>query len=431
MRVAVRRLALPAVGATLLQGLFNIIDMFWVGQGLGPAALAGVGTSGFVVWAILSLAEMPSVGLTAVASRRWGESDRSAAAAAGYQAFLLSVAASLVVGLVGLATLWPVFDMMNTAPDVTAAGAGYLAIYLAGCPVVFVYFAMDAAFRAAGDTRTPLQLLVVALAANAVLDPLLILGPGALPALGVQGAALATIVTRAVACVIGFRLLARRGMLRRAPPQVAVMGRIAWIGLPVSIGGVAFSLVYVFLARFTAEFGTAGLAALSIGHRIESLSFLTCLGFGIAAATAVGQNLGAGHVDRAVRSGHAALGYATIVMSAIGAAFLLVPDELVALFTDDPEVIRHGTAYLRIVAVAQLFMALELTLQVAMEGAGYTIPPMVAGILLTSSRLPLAAWLRGPLGLVGIWWTISLTAVARGAVMWILWSRGTWKARAL
>lgn len=420
---------MPAVGATLLQGLFNIVDTFWVGRGLGPVALAGIGTGGFVVWAILSLAEIPSVGLTAVASRRWGEGDDRAASEAGTQALALSLISSAVVGAGALLSLGALFAIMRTPAEVTAAGTDYLVTYLAGAPFVFAYFVMDAAFRASGDTRTPLRILVVALAANAVLDPLFILGFGPVPALGVEGAALATIVTRAGGCAIGFRELVRRGLLRGCRPEAGPMSSIGKIGLPVGIGGLVFCLVYIGLTSFTSQFGTAGLAALSVGHRIESLSYLACLGFGFAAATSIGQNLGAGHADRAVRSGHAALAYAIALMGAIGLAFLLIPNELIGVFSDDPGVIADGAAYLRIVAVAQLFMALELVLQIAMEGAGYTLPPMFAGIGLTTLRLPLAWWLSGPLGLAGIWWAISSTSIARGLAMAAIWRRGTWRRR--
>jgi putative MATE family efflux protein len=401
--------------------------MFWVGRGLGSAALAGVGTASFVVWAILSLAEMPSVGLTAVASRRWGEQDDQGAKEAGYQALGLAILAAVVVGVGGLLTLGPMFVLMDTPPEVTIHGTNYLLIWLAGAPIVFAYFAMDATFRAAGDTRTPLRILLVALALNALLDPLLILGLGPFPALGTAGAALATVLTRTGSMLIGYALLRKRRLICRTRLSASLMRKIAWIGLPVSAGGVAFSLIYILLTRITSQFGTAGLAALGVGHKIESLSFLACIGFGIAAATAVGQNLGAGQPERAIEAGRAALKDALIMMSVIGAAFLIFPEQLMLLFTTDPAIVEAGVAYLRIVAVAQLFMAFELVLQIAMEGAGYTILPMVSGITLTSLRLPLALWLRGPLGLAGIWWAISVTAIARGAVMVVIWRSGTWR----
>lgn len=424
-----RRLAGPAVAATLFQGLFNVVDTFWVGRGLGPAALAGVSTAGFAVWLVISICELPAVGLTAVASRRWGEGRPEDSARAVYQALLLGLLGAATLGAVGLAGLPGLFVLMDTPGDVTLHGGRYLGTYLVGIPIVFSYFVMDAAFRAAGDTRTPFLLLAASLAANAVLDPLLILGPGPLPRLETQGAALATLITRAAGCAIGFELLRRRGWIRRAAPEIRLLARMAWIGLPVAAGGAVFSLVYILLTRLTSDFGTAALAALGVGHKVESLSYMACIGFGLSAATVVGQNLGAGMPDRAAAAGREALRYALMVTAAVGLAFLLVPGALVGVFTTDPAVIEAGSSYLRIIAVAQVFMAVELVLQIAMEGAGHTVPPMVATVVLTTARLPLAAALRGPLGLAGIWWAISLTAVARGAAMAGIWRRRRWAER--
>lgn len=428
---AVLRLAGPAVAAALFQTLFNLTDTFWVGRGLGPEALAGISTGGFAVWTVLALAHLPSTGLTAVASRRHGERKRGRAAGAAYQALLLALALSLVVGLVGLWALWGLFDLMATPPAVTVEGAGYLSVYLAGVPVVFAYFVMDAAFRAAGDTRTPFWLLALAVVLNLALDPAFILGWGPLPALGIQGAALATLVTRGLGCGIGFLVLARRGLIARVRPDLLRMEPLARVGLPVAAGGAVFSLVYILLTRFTSEFGTSALAALGVGHRVESLSYMACVGFGAAAATAVGQNLGAREPARARRSGRAATGFAAAVTGAVGIAFLVAPAPIMEAFTSDPAVVRDGVSYLRVVSVAQLFMAFHLVLESAMSGAGYTLLPMAASILLTVSRLPLAAFLSGVIGLVGIWWAISGTAVARGVVVAWIWRRGRWRERRL
>ncbi len=413
----------------MLQGLFNVVDTFWVGRGLGPVALAGVSTAGFTVWLLLSMAELSGVGLTAVASRRYGERKPREAAAAVYQAFWLAVGLSAVLGALGLFVLSPLFRLMATPTQVTVEGASYLAVYLAGAPIVFTYFVMEAAFRSAGDTRTPLLLLAVSLGLNTLLDPLLILGIGPFPMMGIQGAALATLVTRAAGCFVGYRWLVRRGLVVRAVPSVRPILKMALIGLPVAAGGALFSFVYIVLTRFTSRFGTAALAALGVGHKVESLGYMACIGFGLAAATAVGQNLGAGSKQRALLAGRVANGYAVALMALVGLALLLVPGHLMAVFTEDAAVIAAGTSYLRIVAVAQVFMALEIVLQMAMEGAGYSLIPWIPSSVLTLLRLPLAPLLSRPLGLAGIWWTISGTAVARGiAAAWI-WRRGHWMDR--
>ncbi len=415
----------------LLQALFNVTDTFWVGRGLGADALAGVSTGGFAVWMVLALASLASTGLTAVASRRHGEGAGGRAARAAYQATALALLLSVAVGAAGLWGLDLLFDVMATPPAVTVEGAGYLAVYLSGVPVVFLYFVMDAAFRAAGDTRTPFRLLALAVVLNLALDPLLILGWGPVPSLGIRGAAAATLLTRGVGCALGFVLLARRGLIARDRPRRRVLGRLASVGLPVAASGFVFSLVYVVLTRFTSQFGTSALAALGVGHKLESLSYMVCLGFGVAAATSVGQNLGAGSPDRAGRSGETATAYATAAGALVAVVFLVWPEAVMAVFTDDPGVVRDGSAYLRIVAVAQLFMGLDLVLESAMSGAGYTLLPMAASVLLTVARLPLAVGLSAVMGLAGIWWTISGTAVARGAAMAWIWRRGRWRQRTL
>lgn len=386
-------------------------------------------TAGFTVWLILAIAELPAVGLIAVASRRHGEGRHDDAVRAVYEAFWLGIGVAFAVGGVGLVGLPGLFAIMGTDAEVTAQGAAYLAVYLAGAPVVFSYFVMDSAFRAAGDTRTPLILLAVSLGLNMVLDPLLILGIGVFPRLGIQGAALATLVTRTVGCLLGFRWLVARRLAGRSRARAGQMWDMARIGLPVAAGGATFSVVYILLTRITSEFGTPALAALGVGHKVESLSYMTCVGFGMAAATAVGQNMGAGDRGRAELAGRLATRYAVMVTGAVGLAFLLVPGPLVGLFTHDPDVIRAGSSYLRIVSIAQLFMALEMVFQMGMEGAGYTAPGMIASVVLTVLRLPLALVLRGPLGVAGIWWSISATAIGRGAAVGWIWRLGRWKLR--
>ncbi len=377
------------------------------------------------------MAELASVGLTAVASRRHGERRPDRAAIAVYRAFWLGLSLSVVIGVAGLLMLWPLFQLMATPSEVTVQGSSYLAVYLAGAPIVFTYFVMEAAFRSAGDTRTPLVLLAVSLGLNTVLDPLLILGIGPFPRLEIQGAALATLVTRAAGCLVGYRWLVQRGLVKRAMPSLRPILQMAWIGLPVAAGGALFSFVYIVLTRFTSKFGTAALAALGVGHKVESLSYMACIGFGLAAATAVGQNLGAGSKERAVASGRVATMYAAALTGLAGLAFLLVPEHLMSVFSSDPEVIAAGTSYLRIVAVAQVFMALEIVLQMSMEGAGYSLVPWIPSSILTLLRLPLAPLLSRSMGLAGIWWTISGTGVVRGiAAAWI-WRRGRWMDRTI
>ena len=421
------RLALPAVASSLLTLAFLLVDLFWVGRMLGPAALAAVSTAGFAVWIIAALAEMVAVGLTAVVARRHGEGAHDAAAVVAGSTLVLGVALGLVVGLGGQLLVPSLFAVMHTPPEVTALGTRYLSTYLLGAPLVFGFFAAEASFRAAGDTRTPLALLATSVALNLVLDPLLITGAGPLPQLGIAGAASSAILTRGGVLAAGFAILVRRRLIR--------LGRLDWraalqaarIGLPVAFTGVFFSLVYIGLTRITTRFGVPALAALGIGHKLEGLSYMVATGFGLASAAIVGQNMGAGRTDRARRAGWVTSGWASGAGAVVALAFVFLPTVMIGLFTTDAAVVEAGSLYLRAMALAQITMGLEIVLEASLGGAGYTLQPMLWNGLFTASRIPLAAWLAGLMGVAGVWWAIGVTAAARGIAMAVLWKLGRWQ----
>jgi len=427
----IRRLALPAVASNVLMTVFASVDAFWVGTRIGARGLAAVSTAVFWIWMVISVAEMVSVGLTAVAARRHGERRPEEAARVVGEALTFAVALGLGVGVAGALSVEHLFALMQTPPEVTALGRNYLRVYFMGAPLIYGYFAIDAAFRAAGDTRTPFTLLLVSTACTLVLDPVLILGLVGAPRLGIVGAAIALVLTRGGAFVAGVMLLHRRGLMR--------VGRIAWptvrsvarIGLPTALTGVMFSLIYVALTRTTTRFGTPALAALGIGHRVESWLYTVGIGFGAAAAAIVGQNLGARRIDRAERAGWVTLGYATAPALLAAAAALVIPDRLAGLFTTEPAVIGVAAHYLRIGALADLTVCAEVVLEGALGGAGHTVPPMLTSTALTALRIPLAWWAADRWGVDGIWWVISLTATARGIAMIILWRAGGWKHKSV
>jgi putative MATE family efflux protein len=425
------RVALPSVASALLMTLFTSVDAFWVGTRIGPTGLAAVSTSVFWIWMLIALAEMVAVGLTAVAARRHGQRRPDEAARAVGDALLFALALGIVVAIAGLLVVDWMFAVMHTSPDVTALGKRYLTAYLAGCPFIFGYFAIDAAFRASGDTRTPFLLLLVSVIAALVLDPVLILGLGPAPPLGIAGAAIATILTRGSVFVLGLALLTRRSMIRLAGPVGRAIPAIARVGVPTAATGVIFSLIYVLMTRTTTQFGTPALAALGIGHRVESWAYMVGVGFGAAAAAIVGQNLGAGLVKRAERSGWITTGFASVVGIVAAVVEIVFAEEFSSLFTDDPAVIAVSASYLRICALSQAFVGAELVLEGALGGSGHTLPPMLTSTTLTALRIPLAAWAASRWGMDGIWWVICLTATARGIAMMVLWRLGRWKRKSL
>jgi putative MATE family efflux protein len=401
-----------------------------VGRTLGADALAAVSLASYVVWVIVSIGELVGVGLTAVAARRHGEGDPASAARATGTALAMAVALGVVVGAGGVLGLAPVLELMDATGPVAELAREFLVVQLVGAVLIYGYFVVTAAFRSAGDTRTPFLLLGASVLLNLVLDPIMILGWGPVPALGVYGAALATVLTRGLGLLAGLELLHRRGGIALAF-TVAVARTIARIGLPTMLTGVLFSLVYMLLVRIVGRFGTPAIAALGVGHKIEGISYMICIGFGLAAETLVGQNLGAGRPERARRAGWLTTRLASVPAWALAALFLAVPGALVGVFTDDPGVIRDGSLYLRAAAVAQLAMAFETVLEGGLTGAGYTLLPMIAVVGISALRIPLADLVAGPFGLEGIWWMLALTAMARAAAMTSLWQWGRWeRARA-
>ncbi|HTT68476.1 MAG TPA: MATE family efflux transporter [Gemmatimonadales bacterium] len=428
---AIMRVAVPAIGSALLQLAFLLIDVFWVGRTLGPAALAAISTAGFAVWMLLAVGEMIAVGLTAVAARRHGEGAPALAAVASGTTLMLALVTGVVVAIVGWQLLPALFAVMRTPPEVTALGRTWLSTYLLGTPLVLGFYAAEATFRASGDTRTPLALLSLSVLVTLVMDPVLILGLGPAPAMGIAGAAVAAVGTRALGLAFGFGLLVRRRLLRFAARDWRAGLAVLRIGLPTAANGIFFALIYIGLTRITTRFGTPALAALGVGHKLEGLAYQVAVGFGLASAAIVGQNLGAGRADRARRAGWLSVRYACMAAGVVALAFLLAPRQLVAVFSRDAAVVAAGASYLRIIALAEITMAVEIVLEGSLGGAGFTLEPTLWSGSLSAARLPLAAWLAGVLGVAGIWWTISLTAVGRGIAMAGLWRSGRWqRARA-
>jgi len=407
--------------------LFFSVDTYWIGTRLGASGLAAASTAVFWIWLIVSVAEMVNVGLTAVASRRHGEGRPELAARVAGDSLLLALALGVVCAVVGVPLLPRMFALMETPPDVSALGIRYLTTYLLGAPLIFGFFAVDAAFRATGDTRTPFVLLFASVAVTLVLDPVLIVGWGPVPALGVAGAAISTICTRAVAFALGLAIVGRRGVVKFGRPDLQALGAVVRIGLPTAATGVVFSLIYVMVTRTATQFGTPALAALGIGHRVESWLYMIGVGFGAATAAIVGQNMGAGRTDRAERAGWFSMAFCSVFGVLACAIELLVPQRFASIFSHDPAVIAEGVRYLRIAAFAQIGICAEIVLEGALGGAGATLPPMLTSTMITASRIPIAIWAAARYGIAGLWWTLTVTALLRALGMVAIWRAGRWK----
>jgi putative MATE family efflux protein len=435
---ALVRLAAPVVVMQACHTAFHLVNVMWVGQ-LGAAATAAVTTSFFLLWTLYAIADITGVGTTATVARHVGAGERAQAGHAAAQAALLAVLIGLGVSVVGVLGIEPLYRAIGTAPDVARIATSYLRIQLGFAFVSMLYVWAESTMRAAGDTRTPLIVIASSLALNAALDPLLIFGLGPFPRLGVDGAAIATVIAQAFA-VGWFLVLARRGhpafplerrALRRFEPGFAL--GLARIGVPYALIGILFSGVYLYFAHVAARFGTAAVAVVGVSNRIESVTYLVAAGFGLACEAIVGQNLGAHRPDRAGRAAWLSAG----LMGAFGTAFAIVmlvfPAALLAVFTRDPEVVRAGIPYVRLLAITQGITGVELVLNGAFSGAGDTVPPMVISTTMSLLRLPLAWWFAVTLGLglSGLALMITITCAVRTLILAWWFRRGGWRPKAL
>lgn len=461
LRRAILTLAGPAVGSMLLQSMFNIVDMIWVGR-LGPPALAALSTGGFLIWSVFAITHMISVGINSMTARYVGAGLYDEARYVAGEGLVLGIIISILVMFLGLVGNKAVFGIMGTAPDVTRLGLDYLRIIFLGIPTIILFFAMNSVYRGFGDTRTPMVILCISVVSNVVLDPFLIFGWGPFPRLEIEGAALATVICRGLGLVIGIGLLIKRRMVALRLPDrgprlegvvfrdlekeagialrlkgglfdLKLFWRMIGIGAPPSISGFLFCIVYILLTRVTTDFGTESVAALGIGHKAESVSYMSSVGFAIATATIVGQNLGAGRPDRAARGAWLSLLYLSVITLFCSLMFVLIPNEIVALFNKDPLVMEAGRNYLLILSISQLFMGAEIVMDGAFSGAGDTVPPMVVSTPLSIARIPAAYWFSYGLGLgvSGVWWSISLTSILKGILISLWFLRGRWKTKVI
>ncbi len=433
---AIIRLAWPATVAMLLHTVFSITDVIWVGR-LGAAPIAAVISSSFIVWILLSLTSVLATGVVAMVARAVGAGDYQRATDIADETFRFALLYSIIITILGLWVRGSLFNLMNLEPEVARLGQAYMGVYFgAGILVVFSEW-VSSLFRASGNTRLPLMIHSIAIVINVLLDPVLIFGLGPFPHMGSTGAAIATAFAYLIGTIIAVVMLKQNRlpfqfqMRLWGPMDWRRIRRLVMIGLPISISGIVFSVVYLFVNRITAQFGTPAVAALGIGNRIESINYLVAFGFSTATATLVGQNLGAKNPERAADLTRKTLKLVSIFTGAMTVVFLLFPESIMHIFVDDISVLTAGKNYVRILALSQLMMAWEIVYEGAFSGAGDTMPPMVVAIPGALLRVPLAWFLAVYLGwgIDGVWWTITSSTILKGIALYIWFSLGHWKKR--
>ncbi len=429
-------LAIPMVMEMCMESLFAVVDVFFVAK-LGADAVATVGLTESMLAIVYSVAMALSIGATATVSRRIGEKDTEGASVAAVQVIILGVLVSVALGVVGALNARRLLSLMGASPALLGENARFTMIMLGGNAAIMLLFLQNAIFRGAGDATVAMRVLWLANGINLMLDPCLIFGLGPFPELGVVGAAVATTTGRGTAVLIQlWVLLSGRGRVHVARRHLRIVPSVMWSMCRLSGTGLLQVLLqttsWIALVRVISMFGSAALAGYTIGIRTILFALLPSWGLGNAAATMVGQALGAGKPDRAERAVWTAAFYNMIFLGVVGALFIAYAPVIVAIYTSDPEIARHAVMCLRIVSCGYVFYAYGMVLTQSFNGAGDTWTPTWINFgCFWLWEIPLAWLLALKLGMGprGVYIAITVAFSTVAVVSALLFRRGRWKLK--
>ena len=433
---AIFLLATPMVLEMSMESLFAIVDVFWVTR-LGANAIATVGLTESMMTLVFSMALGVSMSTTAMVARRIGEKDSRGAATAAVQAILLGIAVSILMGVPGFLLAPRLLGGMGASPGLIATGRHYAAIVFGSSVVVMLLFLNNAIFRGAGDASVAMRVLWMSNLINLALDPCFIFGLGPFPALGVTGAAVYTLTGRTCGVLYQMWILTRghsrvvilRTDWRVAPRVIASLARVSATGVTQFI---VAHISWIALVRMISFFGSVAVAGYTIGIRVFAFVILPAWGLSGAAATMVGQNLGAGKPERAERAVWLTGFYNMIFLGVIGLAFIAAPEPIARLFTGDPLIASYAVDCLRIIAYGNLTYAFGMVILQAFNGAGDTVTPTIVNTIgFLFSEIPLAWALAFPLHMKvrGVFVSIPLAETLIALMGLFMFTRGRWKKR--
>jgi putative MATE family efflux protein len=433
---AVLLLATPMVLEMLMESLFAVVDIFWVTR-LGANAVATVGLTESMLTIVFSVALGISFSTTAMVARRIGEKDERGAATAAVQSIALGILVAVLVGVPGYVFASTTLQLMGAPADLVATGHTYTSIVFGGNVIVMLLFLNNAIFRGAGDASIAMRVLWFANLINLALDPCFIFGLGPFPALGVTGAAVSTLIGRSSGVVYQFwiltrghsRVIVRRDDVRIVPKVIRTLVRVS------STGVMQFAIAHtswILLVRIISAFGSFAVAGYTIGIRIFIFVILPAWGLSGAAATMVGQNLGAKKPERAVRAVYLTSFYNMIYLGAIAIVLIAVPDWIVGLFTSDPAIVPIAVDCLRIVAFGNLVYAFGMVIVQAFNGAGDTVTPTLINIVgFWLCEVPLAWMLAfsAHMKVRGVFASIPIAEALITLLGFVMFVHGGWKRK--
>ncbi len=433
---AIFLLAVPMVIEMAMESVFAVVDVFFVGR-LGAAAVATVGLTESLMIVIYTVAFGLSIGATATVARRIGEKDADGAARAAVQVLFLGLGVSAALGVAGAIWAPELLSLMGAAPEVIEQGTMFARVSLGGSATAFLLFLVNAVFRGAGDAAVAMRVLILGNGINIVLDPALIFGIGPFPELGLTGAAVATTIGRGVGCLYAISLLGkgsghlkvRRQHVRLEPTTMWMIAALSgWGTFQVALG----SMSWIGLVRVVSGFGSTAMAGYTIAIRIVLFALMPAFGIGAAAATMVGQSLGAKLPERAEQSVWTAAKFNMLCLTLIGMVFLVFAPQLVGWFTPDAAVAAVAVYGLRAIGLGFPLYALGMVLEQSFNGAGDTrTPTWINFLCFWVVQIPTAWLLAARFGLEerGVFIAVTVAYSVLAIVSAIMFKRGGWKLK--
>lgn len=426
---ALTRLAVPIVATSLVQMLYNLTDMAWIGR-LGSGAVTAVGSAGMYTWFSQGFSNLAKTGGQVKTAHALGAGDETAASNYARGALQLGILFAVLFGLCSLFGAYPMIRFFGLQEEKTIQEAAVYLQIAGGC-ILFPYLNLifTGLFTAAGDSRTPFAANVVGLILNVILDPLLIFGLGPIPGFGTAGAAAATVLAQAFVTLLFVRSMKHEKQLFASfhlfrPVPAFAMKEMVKIGFPAAVQTLCYSGISMLITRLVAAWGDAAVAVQRVGSQIESVSWMVGEGISASINAFVGQNYGAGQIKRVKKGYQTALlltvlwGGATTVLLFVGA------EPIFTLFITEAEVVPLGVDYLQIVAASQLLMMIEMMTIGAFSGLGKTMYPNILSVILLVARIPFAyLFMALGLGLNGIWWALVVSSNIKGLILLVtfLW----------
>ena len=431
---AILLLAVPMILEMVMESVFAVVDIFWVSR-LGAEAIAGVGLTESLLTLVYTVAVGLSIGVTAMVARRTGEKDPEAASRTTAQSILLGLAVAVVLGVIGALNAPRFLGWMGGSEDVIAAGSSYATIMLGSNGVILLLFLINAGFRGAGDATIAMRVLWIANTINLILDPLLIFGIGPFPELGVAGAAVSTVIGRGTAvCIQLVTLFSGIGRVTvtwaHLRPDYHIMWRLVRLSGSATFQTFIGTASWIGLMRILAIFGSAALAGYTIAIRVVLFALLPAWGMSNAAATMVGQGLGAEKPDRAEQSVWIAGFINFLVLGTVGIVFMVFTGPIIRAFTQDPDIVRNGVLALRTISAGFFFYAYGMVLVQSFNGAGDTWTPTWVNLFcFWLWEIPLAWVLAHTFGLGpwGVHLSVMLAFSMEAVVAAWLFRKGKWK----